>query len=136
MYDPESGQLLSGSFMDYFLPRADFIVEPRLLDHPVPTQTNPLGAKGVGEAGVTGSLPTLMNAVLDALAPAGVPREIIGRYYSEIGKAIGLPDVKARFASIGLDPVTSASPEQFAAFIRQEIAKWAPVVKASGAKAD
>ena len=40
--------------------------------HPVPTTTNPLGAKGCGEAGVTGSLPTLMNAILDALAPVGV----------------------------------------------------------------
>ena len=72
LYDAETGQLLTGSFMDYFMPRADFLKEPGLLDHPVPTLTNPLGAKGVGEAGVTGSLPTLMNAILDALAPAGV----------------------------------------------------------------
>jgi carbon-monoxide dehydrogenase large subunit len=71
-YDPETGQLLSASFMDYPLPKAGLWKEVRLLDHPVPTQTNPLGAKGVGEAGVTGSLPTLMNAILDALAPAGV----------------------------------------------------------------
>ena len=69
-------------------------------------------------------------------APAGVPRDIVARYHTEITKAIGLPDVRARFASIGLDPVTSSSPDQFAAFIRQEVAKWAPVVKASGAKAD
>jgi carbon-monoxide dehydrogenase large subunit len=72
MYDPESGQLLTGSFMDYFMPRAGFLGEIKLLDHPVPTPTNPLGAKGCGEAGVTGSLPTLMNAILDALQPAGV----------------------------------------------------------------
>ncbi len=72
VYDPESGQLLSGSFMDYFMPRAELLAEPTLLDHPIPTRTNPLGAKGVGESGVTGSLPTLMNAVLDALAPVGV----------------------------------------------------------------
>jgi carbon-monoxide dehydrogenase large subunit len=72
MYDPETGQLLTGSFMDYFMPRAGFLGEIRLLDHPVPTATNPLGAKGCGEAGVTGSLPTLMNAILDALQPAGV----------------------------------------------------------------
>jgi len=72
VYDQETGQLLSGSFMDYFMPRAGFLGEPKLLDHPIPTRTNPLGAKGVGEAGVTGSLPTLMNAILDALAPVGV----------------------------------------------------------------
>ena len=72
IYDRASGQLLAGSFADYPMPRAgvtrDFAVE----EHPVPTQANPLGAKGVGEAGVTGSLPALMNAVLDALRPAGV----------------------------------------------------------------
>jgi carbon-monoxide dehydrogenase large subunit len=72
VYDPESGQLLSGSFMDYFMPRAGVLAGLKLLEHPVPTATNPLGAKGVGEAGVTGSLPALMNAVIDALRPAGV----------------------------------------------------------------
>jgi carbon-monoxide dehydrogenase large subunit len=72
VYDRESGQLLTGSFMDYAMPRAGLVPNPRLLEHPVPTQLNPLGAKGVGEAGVTGSLPALMNAVVDALRPAGV----------------------------------------------------------------
>ena len=72
VFDPQTGQMLSGSFMDYFMPRAGFLGKITLLDHPVPTPTNPLGAKGVGEAGVTGSLPTMMNAILDALEPAGV----------------------------------------------------------------
>jgi carbon-monoxide dehydrogenase large subunit len=72
IYDPDSGQLLNGSFMDYPMPRALLVNNLTLLDHPVPTQTNPLGAKGVGEAGVTGSMPCLMNAVLDALRQAGV----------------------------------------------------------------
>ena len=72
IYDPETGQLLTGSFQDYPMPRADSFVEPVLKDHPVPTALNPLGAKGVGESGVTGALPTLMNAVLDALRQAGV----------------------------------------------------------------
>ena len=72
VYDRETGQLLTGSFMDYAMPRAVLVNGFRLLHHPVPTQTNPLGAKGVGEAGVSGSLPALMNAVLDALRPAGV----------------------------------------------------------------
>src|SRR5947208_11188547 len=72
IYDPDSGQLLNGSFMDYPMPRALMVENLRLLDHPVPTRTNPLGAKGVGEAGVTGSMPCLMNAVLDALRQAGV----------------------------------------------------------------
>jgi len=72
VYDPDTGQLLTGSFMDYGIPRADNLPEIRLGEHIVPCMTNPLGVKGVGEAGTTGSLPTLMNAILDALAPLGV----------------------------------------------------------------
>jgi carbon-monoxide dehydrogenase large subunit len=72
VYD-ESGQLLTGSFMDYAMPRPGEVAGLKLLEHPVPTKLNPLGAKGVGEAGVTGSLPALMNAVVDALRQAGVP---------------------------------------------------------------
>ncbi len=73
VYDA-TGQLLTGSFMDYPMPRAGLVGGLRVIDHPVPTATNPLGAKGVGEAGVTGSMPCLMNAVLDALRQAGVRR--------------------------------------------------------------
>ena len=72
IYDSETGQLLTGSFMDYAMPRAGLVDGLTLRGHPVPTATNPLGAKGVGEAGVSGSLPALMNAVLDALRQAGV----------------------------------------------------------------
>jgi carbon-monoxide dehydrogenase large subunit len=71
VYD-ETGQLLTGSFMDYAMPRPGEVAGLTILDHPVPTKLNPLGAKGVGEAGVTGSMPALMNAVVDALRPAGV----------------------------------------------------------------
>jgi len=71
VYD-RSGQLLTGSFMDYAMPRAGLVNGIKLVDHPVPTKLNPLGAKGVGEAGVTGSMPALMNAVVDALRQAGV----------------------------------------------------------------
>jgi len=73
VYD-ESGQLLTGSFMDYAMPRADTM--PGLLhgrfDESVLTALNPLGAKGVGEAGCHGAMPALVNAVLDALAERGV----------------------------------------------------------------
>jgi carbon-monoxide dehydrogenase large subunit len=71
-YDPETGQLLSGSLMDYALPRADDLCPMQVLSHPVPTALNPLGAKGAGEAGTVGALPAVMNAILDALAPRGV----------------------------------------------------------------
>ena len=69
-----SGQLLTGSFMDYAMPRAGLVGGLKVTDFAVPTATNPLGAKGVGEAGVTGSMPCLMNAVMDALRQAGVKR--------------------------------------------------------------
>jgi carbon-monoxide dehydrogenase large subunit len=73
VYDAH-GQLLTGSFMDYAMPRPGLVGGLKVIDHPVPTATNPLGAKGVGEAGVTGSMPCLMNAVMDALRQAGVKR--------------------------------------------------------------
>ena len=72
VYDADGGQLLTGSFVDYPMPRADTVCAPQILDSAVPTRVNPLGAKGAGEAGVTGSLPCLMNAVVDALRDAGV----------------------------------------------------------------
>ena len=72
VYDRDTGQLLSGSFMDYAMPRADDMPFFDVDSHEVPTQVNPLGAKGVGEAGTVGALPALLNAVNDALAPLGV----------------------------------------------------------------
>jgi aerobic carbon-monoxide dehydrogenase large subunit len=71
-YDPSTAQLLAGSFMDYAMPRADDVPGFDVDSHEVPTQVNPLGAKGVGEAGTVGALPALLNAVNDALAPFGV----------------------------------------------------------------
>ena len=71
-YDPDSGQLLSGSFMDYAMPRAADFPDIQIAAHAVPTQRNPLGVKGAGEAGTVGALPATMNAVLNALAEAGV----------------------------------------------------------------
>jgi carbon-monoxide dehydrogenase large subunit len=71
-YDPESGQLLSASFMDYALPRAEDLpdIEVDLIE--VPCETNPLGVKGAGEAGAVGSPPAMMNALVDALSTVGV----------------------------------------------------------------
>jgi carbon-monoxide dehydrogenase large subunit len=68
----EDGQLLTASFMDYTVPRADDLPMLALGHHVAPCTTNPLGAKGAGESGVAGSLPAGVNAVLDALAQRGV----------------------------------------------------------------
>ena len=71
-YDPESGQLLSGSFMDYRMPRAGDFPDIVIVANEVPTKRNPLGVKGAGEAGTVGALPATMNAVMNALAQVGV----------------------------------------------------------------
>jgi aerobic carbon-monoxide dehydrogenase large subunit len=70
-YD-ESGQPITGSFMDYAMPRAEDIPPMVVGDHPSPAKSNPLGTKGCGEAGCAGSLVVVTNAVLDALSEFGV----------------------------------------------------------------
>jgi carbon-monoxide dehydrogenase large subunit len=71
-YEAGSGQLLSASFMDYCLPRAADLPELRVQFGELPTASNPLGVKGVGQSGCIGAPQTVMHAVLDALAPLGV----------------------------------------------------------------
>ena len=71
VYDAD-GQLLTGSYMDYALPRAKQAPDFTFVSHPVPAKTNPLGVKGCGEAGCAGSLTSIMNAINDALAPFGI----------------------------------------------------------------
>jgi len=70
-YD-DQGQLLTGSFMDYAMPRAADMPEIEFVSHPVPAQLNPLGVKGCGEAGCAGALTSMMNAIADALSDYGV----------------------------------------------------------------
>jgi aerobic carbon-monoxide dehydrogenase large subunit len=71
-FDPESGQLLTGSFMDYAMPRAGDLSAIHCDSNPVPTKTNPLGVKGAGEAGNVGALPAVANALVDALSQLGI----------------------------------------------------------------
>ena len=72
VYDPVSGQMVTGSFMDYALPRADDLPSFDLGFNGIPCTTNPLGVKGCGEAGAIAAFPAIANAILDALAPLGV----------------------------------------------------------------
>jgi len=71
VYDRQSGQLLSGSFMDYGMPRADDM--PPVESHfaTIPAKTNPLGVKGGSEAGNIAAPPAIVNAIIDALSPIG-----------------------------------------------------------------
>jgi carbon-monoxide dehydrogenase large subunit len=72
VYEADSGQVLSGSFMDYCMPRARDFCMMEIGSHPVPTRTNPLGVKGAGETATVGALAAVMNAINDALEPLGV----------------------------------------------------------------
>jgi carbon-monoxide dehydrogenase large subunit len=73
VYDPQTGQLVTGSFQDYGMPRADDFCSFELEENSTPTDKNPLGVKGVGEAGTLGAIPAVMNAVNNALASIGAP---------------------------------------------------------------
>ncbi|MCC6608080.1 MAG: xanthine dehydrogenase family protein molybdopterin-binding subunit [Burkholderiales bacterium] len=72
VYDRDSGQLVTGTFADYGMPRSDDVPATAMDFHNVPCKTNPLGVKSIGEAGSVGAPPTVINAVLDALRPLGV----------------------------------------------------------------
>ena len=68
----DEGQILTGSFMDYAMPRATDISAVEVKSNPVPTATNPLGVKGAGEAGCVGAMPAVTNALVDALSHLGI----------------------------------------------------------------
>jgi len=71
-FDADSGELLTGSFMDYAMPRAGDLTAVTVKSNPVPTKTNPLGVKGAGEAGCVGAMPAVANALVDALSVLGI----------------------------------------------------------------
>jgi aerobic carbon-monoxide dehydrogenase large subunit len=93
VYDAD-GQLVTGSFMDYAMPRAHDAPMINVLNHPVPTRSNPLGAKGCGEAGTSGGLPSVANAVIDALSEYGIRHLEMPMTPARIWQAI--EDAKAR----------------------------------------
>jgi carbon-monoxide dehydrogenase large subunit len=88
VYDRETGQALTASFMDYYMPRAGLVRGIRGDEHPTASKVSPLGVKGVGESGCTGSLPALANAVIDALRPLGIEHLDMPMTPSRLWKAI------------------------------------------------
>ena len=100
MYDKASGQLLSGSFSDYAMPRAGWVGGINMNDHPVISKINVLGAKGVGESGCTASLSSLVTAALDALRPLGIHHVDMPltppRVWQQIQRAKQLQQTKAK----------------------------------------
>ena len=93
-YDRKSGQLLSGSFMDYCMPRADDFCDFNIAANEIPTARNPLGVKGVGEAGTVGAMPAVMNAINDALARVGAPSIEMPAKQEKIWRALNDFDTK------------------------------------------
>jgi tripartite-type tricarboxylate transporter receptor subunit TctC len=135
---PGATDLLSGQVSLMFLQMA--IARP----HIVAGKLRALGVAGSQRSQAMPELPTLDEAGLPGfevspwfgiVAPAGTPAEIVARLSGEIGRIMRLPDVNERLAPQGGEPVTN-SPEQFGAFIRAEMTKWAKVVKESGARVD
>ena len=74
VYDRDSAQLVTGSFMDYVMPRADMLPNFQIALEEVPCLTNPIGVKGIGESGTIGAPPVVINAIIDALKPLGIDR--------------------------------------------------------------
>ena len=96
VFEDDSGQLLTGSFMDYAMPRADDFSAIEVKSNPVPTATNVLGCKGAGEAGTVGAVPAVMNAVVDALSVYGIRHVEMPATPERVWKAIR--DAKAGIA--------------------------------------
>jgi carbon-monoxide dehydrogenase large subunit len=72
IYDRETGQMMTATFSDYYMPRAGMLPDIKMAEHPTASRVNPLGIKGMGESGCTASLGALVNAVLDAVRPLGI----------------------------------------------------------------
>lgn len=90
------------------------------------------GVKSVAEQGVDGFEVTAWNALY---APRGTPKDVVDRLNAEVAKILALPEVKGRLLQLGFEP-TGGTPEQLAAFEKLERAKWGPLIKAAGLKAD
>jgi carbon-monoxide dehydrogenase large subunit len=98
VYDRTSGQLITGSFMDYAMPHAAALPNVEAELEEVPCKTNPLGVKGIGESGTIGAPPTVINAIIDALAPLGVDRIDMPATPLRVWEAIQRAKAKARAA--------------------------------------
>ncbi len=113
VYDPDSGQLLSGSFMDYAMPRASDLPSFSFSTHNVPTTSNPFGVKGAGEAGAVGAPPALINAIVDALHRHCGVRHIDmpatpARVWAAINGGSAKPIMRVLIAVIGILIATGA----------------------------
>jgi tripartite-type tricarboxylate transporter receptor subunit TctC len=120
-----------------------FATMPTVLPHAKAGKLRALATCGTARAAATPELPTVGEALpgfelinwIGLFAPAGTPADAVRRLNAEVHRTMQAPDMQARLAGEGARFVPT-TPQQFGAFVKSEIAKWAPVVKASGARAE
>jgi tripartite-type tricarboxylate transporter receptor subunit TctC len=134
-----------GAYPDVFAGRVDLLIDPLFssLPHIKAGKMKPIAILSAKRSPIAPDIPAAVEtlpgytveSVFGAVVASGTPRDVVNKLSSDLAHVLQLPEVKTRMADIGLTPV-STTPEQFDAFIRTEIDKWAKVVKASGATAD
>jgi tripartite-type tricarboxylate transporter receptor subunit TctC len=134
-----------GAYPDVFTGRVELLIDPLFssLPHIKAGKMKPLAIMSPTRSPIAPDIPTIaetvpnfsVESIYGAVVPSATPRDIVRKIGADMAKAVQSPEIKARFAEIGLTPV-GTTPEAFDAFIRTEMDKWAKVVKASGASAD
>lgn len=135
----------AGAYPDVFAGRVDLLIDPLFssLPHIKTGRMKPIAVFSPNRVGIASNIPTAVEtmpgltveSVFGAVVASGTPRDIVKKLGADLAEAVQSPDIKARMAEVGLTPAGN-TPEEFDAFIRVEMAKWAKVVKASGATAD
>lgn len=134
-----------GAYPDVIAGRVDLLVDPLFssLPHIKSGGLKPIAIMSAKRSPIAPEIPTVsetlpgfvVESVFGAVVPSGTPRDVVAKISADMNKALASAEVKQRMADIGLTPVGN-TPEQFDAYIRSEIPRWAQVVKASGATAD
>jgi tripartite-type tricarboxylate transporter receptor subunit TctC len=135
----------AGAYPDVFAGRVDLLIDPLFssLPHIKTGRMKPIAVFSPNRVGIAPNIPTAVEtlpgltveSVFGAVVASGTPLDIVKKLSADLAEAVQSPEIKARMAEVGLTPAGN-TPEQFDAFIRVEMAKWAKVVKASGATAD
>ncbi len=135
----------AGAYPDVFSGRVDLLIDPLFssLPHIKAGRLKPLAVFSPSRVGIAPTIPTAIEtmpgvtveSVFGAVVASATPRDIVNKISADMAEAVKSPEIRARMAEVALTPV-GTTPEQFDAFIKVEIAKWARVVKVSGAKAD
>lgn len=143
LHTPYKGS--GGAYPDVMAGRVDLLFDPLFssLPHIKSGGLKPIAILSAKRSPIAPEIPTVaetlpgftVDSVFGAVVPSGTPRDVVHKLSADMNKVLQSPEVKQRMADIGLSPVGN-TPEQFDAYIRAEIPKWAKVVKASGAKVD